>query len=412
MGLEKVALTSAQKSASAVGPVAQNATGTLLDTSGYPIVVDNPVPIARRLSVVGFGNSHMAANPGFFGHLLGRSSWLFRKNAGIGGNTSAMLLARVATDVPNDTDFCIWIEGTNSAQAIVNGTLTYAQEVANLDAILSSFRNRGIRSALVLQPPGGASNSFAYMYNQVRMLHLVWAESRKVPVYDPYRVLIDPATGYYTAGSSTDGTHAVDAAAKSVATQLWTDITTGRLADFVPLSNEDRGIHQKNSLLLTDTDSNGVPNNWTAGSSGTYSLSSASADGIGGNWFNINASGITASAYGRIDCTLPRTGNDTDEYHLQIAINFLPTTNCSGTLGIEWRSADGLTLYRSDSIIGAATTSISPVRIQRRFLAPAGAGIARIICSVQAITGGTAYTGSMKVGEFRMICLPQTLGVF
>lgn len=369
------------------------------------------VQTGARIKFAGFGNSHMAATPGILDAFAGFAPWVLMKNAGIGGNTSAAILARTG-DVPNGVSACPLIEGTNDANAIANGSLTLKQSMTNWTAIISALKSRGIQVLGILPPPTGSNIDYSWAVHQQRLAQLLLLESLGVPVYDPYRVLIDPTNGFFTSGSSSDGLHALNAAASQVGAQLWTDIAASRLASLVPTSNEDRGIagQPKNCLMLTSA--SGVADGWVKGTQGVATVESAAADGVAGNWQRLDATALTAAATLRADRILPRASqaSDTDLLHLQMTVKSDPGSNCTMTVGVEWRSTDGVTLFGSTTVIGALATSAAVVRLQRRLTPPAGATMARVLVSLQQANTGSSYTGTVRVGEFRLISISQAIG--
>lgn len=365
-----------------------------------------------RLIYAGLGNSHMAATPGMLDAFGGVAPVVLSTNAGIGGNTSAMILARVGTDVPGDTRVCPLLEGTNDAIAVGATTLTLSQSMTNWRGIIANLQSRGIQPLLVLPPPAASTATYLWAVHQQRLAQLLLAEELLVPAYDPYRILIDPVTSGFITGASADGLHAVNAYATLVGQQLWADIAAGRLASLIPTCNADRGIAgvTANCLMLTAT--SGVPDGWVKGTQGVATTESAAADGVAGNWARLDATALTAAATLRSDRVLPRVSQASatlDRLHLQMALKFDPGANCSLTVGVEWRSADGVTLIGSTTLIGGLTTSVAPVRLQRRLTPPGGAALARVLVSVQATSG--TYSGVVRVGEFRCISLSQARGL-
>lgn len=368
--------------------------------------------LGLRLPVTGLGNSHMAATPGLLDAFMSASPWVLLANAGVGGDKTADIKARAAADVPAGTRVCLMIEGTNDANAIGASTLALAQSMTNWTEIIAGLRAREFQPALVLPPPTGPAISYSWAVHQQRLAQLLLAEALGVPVYDPYRVIIDPTTGFYTAGASSDGLHALNPAASQVGAQLWADIAAGRLASLVPTNNEDRGITGTTRNCLMQTATSGVADGWTKGSQGVATTESASADGIAGNWQRLDATSLTAQAWVRADRVLPRVSqadSTLDLLHLQLALKANPGTSCTTTVGIEWRSADAVTLFGSTTIIGALPTSVAPVRLQRRLVPPAGAALARVIVSIQPSSG--TYSGTVRAGEFRLIALAQARGL-
>lgn len=386
--------------------------GTAAQKAAFQSSVSEAAPLLGvRENYTGFGNSHMAATPGFFDAFCGVAPVVLLANAGVGGNTSAALLARIAADVPSNTRVCVLIEGTNDAIAIGATSLTLEASTANWRSIIAHLRLRGIQPLIVLPPPAGPAASYLWAVNQQRLAQLLIGEEFCVPVYDPYRILMDPATSGYISGASSDGVHAVNASATLVGQQLWADISAGRLASLVPTCNSDRGIAGVTANCLMLTAASGVPDGWVKGTQGVASTESAAADSVAGNWARLDATTLSSVALLRTDRLLPRVsqGAGLDRLHLQMALKYDPGAGCSFNLGVEWRSADAATLIGSTTLIGGLTTSVAATRLQRRLIPPAGAALARVIVSIQPVSG--TYSGTVRVGEFRLISIAQASGL-
>jgi len=374
--------------------------------------------LTRPLKVTILGNSHSATIPGIFDRFCAAmgGSVIRHVNAGIGGNTTAQIYARINIDVPNDTDICLVIEGTNDGNAFANSTLTLAQHVTNMTSIFSNLKSRGMRPVLILCPGSNAPNN-TYAHLQMRLTDLLLARKLGIPVYDPYRSIMKDTNGEFTAGTfTTDGMHALDSATVTVANQLVTDIDNNRCASLVPVCNDDRGVHAvgsvRNSLLLTDSNADGLADNWTKSTAGTATLTSASGDGLGGNWQTITASSITENSWLQIRPNLTRTSPGTDEVILLFAAKYTATTNCTLQLYVEWYAPNDSTLVSSVNLLPVTTSSIAPYRTQRLLKVPNGASKARFSALMIPSNGSNPYTGSVSIAEFRMISVGASLGEF
>lgn len=371
--------------------------------------------LTRPMKVSILGNSHAASNPGMFDRICAAMGGTAIRwtNAGIGGNTTAQILARMDTDIPADTDLCLFIEGTNDGNAFANATLTLAQHVANMRLIYGKLIARGIRLAHILNPGSNAPNN-TYAHLQMRLTDLVLARQLNIPVFDPYRSIMTNTTGGFVSGTNTvDGLHANDSGTVTVANQFITDISTGKCASLVPVCNDDRGSHAvgavRNSLLLTDSNSDGLPDNWTKSTAGTTALVSGTADAIAGNWLTLTASAITENTWIQIRPSLPRTSTGADEFILVFAAKYTATTNCTLQIYIEWYESNDTTFISSTNLLPVATSSIATYRTQRNLIAPTGAAKARLT-AIMVPTSAGSYTGSVSLAEIRLVSIQSVLG--
>lgn len=385
-----------------------------ISTYDFPELHQHPA-LSRPLRVSILGNSHAASNPGVFDRFCSSmgGSVIRGTNAGIGGNTTAQMLTRMDADIPEDTDLCLVIEGTNDGNAFANSTLTLAQHVANMIQIYEKLRAKGIRYALILNPGSNSpNNTFAHL--QMRLTDLVLARKLNIPVYDPYRSIMTNTTGGFVAGTNTaDGLHATDSATVTVANQLVADMTSGTCASLVPVCNDDRGVHSvgavRNSLLLTDSNSDGLADNWTKSTAGTAMLSSGSGDSVSGNWQSITATGITENCWIQLRPTLARTSPGTDEFILVFSAKYTATANCTLQIYIEWYASNDTTLLGSSNLLPVTTSSIVAYKTQRTLVAPVNAAKARFTAIIVPTSAGV-FSGSVSVGEFRLISTQSVLG--
>lgn len=216
------------------------------------------------------------------------------KNGGIAGNTSAMMLARVNTDVPNDAQVCLIMEGSNDGLNAVS-VLTHR---TNMEAIIVNLLGRGITPILVATAPlttkativGGylaAQHALALKYN--------------ISIYDPWKNVISLATGEWTVGLTSDSVHPVFAAAVTAKTDLVSLINeTIPATQFSPRSNAagQAGycISGGNCLMLTDTNSDGVPDGWAIAGTATGSLVAATS-GFVGNFARLTSTTSSGNPY-------------------------------------------------------------------------------------------------------------------
>lgn len=174
----------------------------------------------RRLSVVLAGDSITrggSSGPGEatirltgtfaeMGVMLSAQPYRILSNAGVGGNTSAMLRARFAADVLSYApDIVILTIGTNNVLAAP--TMPDAAIVSLMDDIEAMVVDALAIDALpvIVVPP--ANNTGPAGIRKLVPYYYRLAEAYDLPLVDTYAVTVDPATGNWKAGYAGDGTH-------------------------------------------------------------------------------------------------------------------------------------------------------------------------------------------------------------
>ena len=140
-----------------------------------------------------------------------RFRWV--RNAGIGGNTTTQMLARVQSDVLAYTSD--WVIVCGGANDVTNDVPT-ATIMDNLTAILDALRADGRRVLLTTVPPSTNVNTAP----RQAVIHAVNDWIRALPtsrpdvvVADVWRATVDPATGFPAAGNAIDAVHPSEAGA-------------------------------------------------------------------------------------------------------------------------------------------------------------------------------------------------------
>ena len=309
--------------------------------------------------------------------------------AGVGGNTTAQLLARVDADVPDFVRACFILEHVNDAVALV----TQAQHIANMRALCVGLIERGILPALVL---GGPRNTAVIVHENaaMRLRQTFLAYQLGIPVYDPFNAYINAPDGYWTSGSSGDGTHPTAATYEAAALQLSTLVQAGSMASIRPTYNNQSGSLLNNCLMLSDSNTDGVANNWTqlygtAGYSNT--LTSAASDGVRGNWQNIVVDAISGTR--QIYSSGLSSGWSVGEEIVVCAAVKLEVTSGAVAAAFYVTTDGGTTKFWLCKTI---SINSGPRFVTARFKMPAGS------TSIQLhayISGGSAYTATMRFGE-------------
>jgi lysophospholipase L1-like esterase len=174
------------------------------------------------------------------------------KNAGISGNTTTQMLARVQADVvAYAPSACTILGGTNdigtcvSAGGAVPDATAFALFQSNIRAIVGACRAASILPVLVTILPNNTSNRHALISKWNLWLRR-YAAASGIPLLDFYAQAADPATGNYsTAMASGDGIHPGNAGLLILGTYASTT-----LAPLLPPN--------KPQLTVDDTDANNL----------------------------------------------------------------------------------------------------------------------------------------------------------
>lgn len=138
--------------------------------------------------------------------ISGRKLSLLR-NAGVGGDTTAMMLARVQADVVAlNPSICVFLGGTNDVLNSVPFATTQANIIATADVINAAGIEFVIGTLVPRNAHTGTSGVAA-----VRTLNAwikLWAASRGYRVIDFNKALANPRSGEYAAGTFYDPVHA------------------------------------------------------------------------------------------------------------------------------------------------------------------------------------------------------------
>lgn len=232
-------------------------------------------------------------------------------NFGVGGQTSAQILARLPTTIASGADVIVMHAGRNSLTNDAGATIT--QVTGDLTAMINLCRASGVDLVLDTIIPGdsgvltgnqeiGRQNINAWIRNQDHGL-------RGVYVADMDAALTDPATGLAYSSALTDGTHPGYGAAAAMGRVLAAVLTERGLNGQPPLLNSESDANQ---LLAHGRFSAGgsgaAPTDWFhQGTAPTYSKV-ARTDGVRGTWQRlvVAAGGSLVFSQNRnVDGTMP-----------------------------------------------------------------------------------------------------------
>lgn len=140
-------------------------------------------------------------------------------NAGVAGERSDQILARIDGIIASGAQFLHVLAGTNDAGQSV--PLTTFQ--ANIRAIKAKADAAGLPIVFSLVPPRSATQgaTIAGYVRQYNLFLRFWGNTNGVPIVDTFKAVADPTTGYLAAvNDSGDGVHPSDAGHAAIAAAL------------------------------------------------------------------------------------------------------------------------------------------------------------------------------------------------
>lgn len=186
-------------------------------------------------------------------------------------------------------NYCTVLAGTNDVGSVPATPLS--ETIANLTFMYDSLLDAGVTPVLCTIPP--RKDNAGILANVYRLNNWVrqTAMKRGLPLVDFHRVLSDTTGGYSSPSYAADAIHPSKLGAKVMGTEL-----ARVMSKIVPFYNvnlvtfENDGNVIPNALNLTDTNSDGIPDNWSK-VAGTGTFTSALTDPVNsdivGKWFTI-----------------------------------------------------------------------------------------------------------------------------
>lgn len=138
-----------------------------------------------------------------------------QRNAGIFGQTSSQILARIDSDViAYAPDVCLLNAGTNDIAAGYSTDADYAATMNNIEQMVRKLLRAGIMPVVAVPPPFTAHETET---RKLRVLIYLLAEYYSIPLIDIYQVCVDPATGGWKSGYNSDDRHPNPTAISAIA---------------------------------------------------------------------------------------------------------------------------------------------------------------------------------------------------
>lgn len=338
------------------------------------------------------------------------------RNAGIAGQGTADILARIDADViAYAPGYCIYLCGINDLNpARAGGPLTAAQIEPNITAALDKLRNAGIFTFILTVPPATFINTTSAKTEIAKLNAWIRGLSRTrkgLRVVDVFPLVASSANLYasgtlaWVSGLDADGTHPSSKGAKvigqAIADQI--NLLVPRTSP-LPGNSADPFELIPNPLMIGNTSglATNVQRTATVGALGTVTKV-VRTDGIQGEWQQVV---VAASASNRI--LQNATGGsfaDGDVVIATVEVDEDPSANWTDTHGLTVQALDapGTTILGSRTVnfLGTEHAPTGSVLRTPPFTIPAGtaAGTLRMYYQVTATAGGpvTARVGRMSL---------------
>lgn len=354
--------------------------------------------IPSTLNASQIGNSIVATLNSFARYACNASSGRFAllENLGVSGNNSAMVLARIGTISPS-ADVVFYLEGVNDATTAVTFATHASNTIASLRAILAT----GKTPVLVLAPP---SNTYAARVESINVIDFVIAQQLGIPCVSPFDFAVDVANGAYASGTTyaSDGMHPNDSAHTTAGGIVWTALSSS-VSPYIPLPRSNVGgvnaaLLSSNPLFLTDSNADGVPDNWIKSGTGTVSLV---LDGLKGSWLTVSQSAAATSIAAYQDVS---TGYSVGDEVLLVCRAKLETmSNCNAVLA----------LYDNNSLTSDraywwqdVTSNVSEQVVYLKHVVTPGTTSLRLLLQIGTSAGGN-FTGKISVSQMQVYNLTQ-----
>lgn len=239
-----------------------------------------------------FGDSYTYDPQGLFTHFAANAPLLLVKGAGIYGNNTAQMVARLS-DIDPTADVTSVMETTNDAVQVVPVS-THAN---NMRTIIDYILGLKQDPVMVSGPPG--QSAYSSLVEQYRLADFVVAAEKRVAIYDPWSTLVDGSTGQFKTEYGGAVVHPNSAGYRDAGLALAAQYKEMRPMMMLPHKNNTSvGLNPTNACLLTDTDANGLADSWSISGSGSASALYSLVPGAGavvGNWQRINAAAVTGA---------------------------------------------------------------------------------------------------------------------
>ncbi len=287
-GLLLGALVTASSAASALSHRAGSAAVAATEGTSYAMA---------RLggaAIVGIGDSHtertsapLATSPGgvrlggssFFNQLCTRlGKVMYAQNAGVGGNTTAQMLARFESDVTAHSPRIVHIlGGTND---ITNTGISLAQTISNLMQMIDRTHAIGAIAIIGTLPPRNDLTLLSKI-DKMNLSIKRLASQAGAHLVDYHSVLVSPTTGFYQASLQDDGIHTSALGAKKMAELAASVLDKVLPAYSLPFASSQHASTANlltNGMFIGDSNLDGLADGWALSGSAATSKATIVSD--------------------------------------------------------------------------------------------------------------------------------------
>jgi len=349
-------------------------------------------------------------------------------NAGVAGNTTTQMLARISSDVLSKSpDWVIVQGGINDITAAVSD----ATICSNLKTICSTLVNSGINVILLTIAPNNQSAGNSLHVQTVNQTMREWCRNtaRGVIFVDTYQYLVDPTvtTGAFASGMSDDSLHLSGKGARAAGQAIANSIQyMFPNKSYLPSSNgEDYGVSSSSlqivsnpmmtgtGPLATGTGASGnVPTSWAGSTSGfgagtaVFTPAVARSDGIGNDTSIVVASAPSGASVNIRQTGLVGRAAIGDYLYVVGQVKITGATDIKNVNIGGSATIDGTT-YQVNCLEASGTTNYSQSDMTLTFrseeLPLTGSSITAITLTA-SVTFGTTGTGAatIKFGRIGM----------
>jgi lysophospholipase L1-like esterase len=400
------------------GPVSTTASGALRELAGTSplgpdaLVVGDSRPFGQPISATAAAitpNLRPSDSSWFtWATFLSGGRLLHKRNASIGGRTSAQVLDALPADLDTYHPAVCFINcGTNDL-----GTLTAAQTVANLSACVDLCRARGVYPVIINEwpkTPGADVTNRLNKIDDIRAGVERLGREKRVDVIDAYGLLVDPATRYQNATYFVDTTHPNVLGAQRIARSAilpWLDRLGTRPGGSLILTSSDAEATNMVTGGCMSTLTGGSPNGPTGFTTTATvtdgamlrSLVAPTASEVVGNWVRVALTAATGTTSMYQDITTGFSVGD----RVAVGARLRVSDNFAGGnyyVGLSFRTAGGSEISTAQpcdawNIAGwDGTPHLFPT-------VPANCATIRARLRVDA--AGAAGTGTVDFGQFTL----------
>lgn len=281
------------------------------------------------------------------------------RNSGVGGDTTAAMVARFAADVAAYTpDIVIIMGGTND----VGTGVAQATTIANLTTLIDSTRAFGGCPVLcTIAPRGTGTSPSGLIATTVALNHAIrsLARTKNVPLIDMFAALVSTiGDGCFASANNADNTHPTKAGYALMATAAWTTLSTLPIAGVAaPTFSGDAGNLVGNGVFTTGSAT--YPTGWSyGGGSGTVARTIDGTDFVGYRFDMTCASTLSISQSATIS-----SGISAGNRLLMVArIKWAPSdANMQGHLRLQGGILSDIFFPAGSAAVGPTTVAVERI---------------------------------------------------